>query len=364
MLDHSTVLSNVPKRDVSGKSKWKRAGKVILFSFLTLFLIIFLGIGVFFIRFPMFAKAAYNFVALPKNPISSGSGYVNILVMGKSGGSHEGSELTDSMLIISLPLEGMSKITTVSIPRDIWIPELRAKINSVYYWGKEGTPYFKVEETGGGISFAKKITGGVIGQQIDYGVVVDFSAFKDTVDAIGGIEVNVERGFIDKLYPIEGKENDMCEGDSTYACRYEEVVFDSGLQQMDGETALKFVRSRHAEGDEGTDIAREARQQKVIKSIENKIMSKDVLFSPGKIANIFDIAEKYVETDIDIPTAGILARLTYESRNNVSQNVLPEDLLVNPKPSKDYDNLYVFIPKAGNGKWEEIQNWFRVVNGD
>lgn len=277
--------------------------------------------------------------------------------MGKSGGEREGADLTDSMLIVSIPLE-KSQIVTVSIPRDLWVPTLRAKINSVYYWGKEGSPYFKVEETGGGMPFAKKITGDITGQPIHYGVVVDFSAFKDIVDAIGGVEVDVDTGFTDKFYPIEGREDDSCEGDSTFACRYEEITFNSGLQTMNGETALKFVRSRHAEGVEGTDIAREARQQKVIKSIENKIVSKDVLLSPEKISNIFRVAEKYIETDMNLPTAGTLARLAYESRDDISQNILPEALLVNPKPTKEYDNLYVFVPKAGNGKWEEIQNWY------
>lgn len=363
MLDHSTALFEVPEREVSDvespkpkKTKGKNIGKVTLYFFVALFLLILSGAGIFFVKFPLLAKAAYNFIVSPGSSINSDGGRVNVLVMGKSGGRHEGADLTDSMLIVSIPLE-KSQIVTVSIPRDLWVPALKAKINSVYYWGQEGTPYFKVEETGGGISFAKKVTGDILGQPTHYGVVVDFSAFRDIVDAIGGIEVYVDAGFTDKLYPIEGRENDICAGDPGFACRYEEITFSSGLQTMNGETALKFVRSRHAEGTEGTDIAREARQQKVIKAIENKIVSKDVLFSPKKISNIFMVAEKYVETDMDLPTAGVLARLAFESRDNISQNILPEELLENPKPSREYDNLYVFVPKAGNGNWKEIQNW-------
>ncbi|KKS05337.1 MAG: Cell envelope-related transcriptional attenuator [Candidatus Woesebacteria bacterium GW2011_GWA1_41_7] len=381
MLDHSTTHSRSRERDARNSEgvsftqikerpekeidKTKASfWKIILFVFLGVLILIILSVGILFYKYPLVAKAFYNFVVPSTDQITSKSGAVNILVMGKSGGIHEGADLTDTMFIVSIPFE-KSGISTVSIPRDLWIPDLRAKINSAYYWGKEGTSYYTVEETGGGISFAKKVAGEVSGQEIQYGVVVDFSAFKDIVDSIGGIEVNVENGFTDNLYPIEGKENDTCKGDEddslareTYACRYEVISFEAGVQKMDGQTALKFVRSRHAEGDEGTDIAREARQQKVIKAIKDKIMSAKVLFSPSAISKIFLIIEKYVETDVELPTAGDLARLAYDSSGDIHQNILPEALLEHPPTSPIYDNLYVLIPKTGNGKWEEIQKWF------
>ena len=277
--------------------------------------------------------------------------------MGKSGEDHDGADLTDTMMLISIPLV-KGDIKTVSIPRDVWVPELMAKINSAYYWGKYGSAYFSLQDTGGGISFAKRIVGQVIGQPVQYGVVIDFSAFKDIVDAVGGISIDVEHPFVDNFYPIEGRENDLCGGDKSFSCRYETVIFDSGVQTMDGETALKFVRSRHAEGDEGTDIAREARQQKVIVAIKNKVTEPKTYLSTKRISALLTIANKYVETDMSLPTAGIIARKTMESMNSVSQEKFPEDLVIVPKASPIYDNLYVFIPKAGNGNWEEIQKWF------
>lgn len=310
-----------------------------------------------FYKYPLLTKAAVNFIKTPVSQIPSDGERVNILIMGKSGGTHEGSDLTDTMILTSISLN-KNGIRLISIPRDIWIPEIRSKINSAYFWGKNGSAYFTTKETGGGISFAKKIVGEVTGQTVQYGVVIDFSAFKDTVDALGGIEVNVENSFIDKLYPIEGRENDLCGGDLTYACRYETVTFNSGIQKMDGETALKFVRSRHAEGPEGTDIAREVRQQKVIDAIKNKILQPKTFLSIKNIKALFSIADKYIETDISLPTAAVLARKTLDNMNNISQNTIPEDLLTVPPTSKTYDNLYVFIPKEGNGNWGEIKTWF------
>jgi LCP family protein required for cell wall assembly len=252
----------------------------------------------------------------------------------------------------------------VSIPRDIWIPEIRAKINSAYYWGKTGSPYFDNKSDGGGIGLAKKMVEEVTGQPVQYGVVVDFSSFKDIVDALGGVQVDVENTFTDKLYPIEGKENDICGGDPTFACRYETVTFSPGPQTMDGETALKFVRSRHAEGTEGTDIAREARQQKVIDAIKDKVVEPSTFLSPKVDLAMLGIAKKYIETDIDLPTAGTLLRFAAAGSKNIGQFLIPEDLLVNPPASNAYDNLYVFIPKAGNGKWEAIHSWFQEILGN
>lgn len=300
---------------------------------------------------------AYNFVTAPVERVASVDGRTNILVMGKAGGVHEGPDLTDTMILVSISSASPS-ITTISIPRDLWIPEIRAKINSAYYWGNQNTSYFgDLKNEGGGISFAKSIAAEVVGQKIQYGVVIDFSAFKDIVDALGGINVNVENSFTDKLYPIAGRENDLCGGDPTFGCRYQTVSFDSGLQKMNGDTALIFVRSRHAEGIEGTDTAREARQQKIIDAIKNKIIDPKVFLSPKVDLAMLNILKKYVQTDIDGPTAAILARVGLKAEKSVKQYLVPTDLLVNPQVNKTYDNQYVLIPKAGNGRWEEINKW-------
>ena len=322
-------------------------------------LFILLLITILFIKFPSVAKGINNFIQNDTSLLASHDEVVNILVMGKSGGKHDGADLTDTMILVSLSLRG-DNIKTVSIPRDIWIPEIRAKINSAYYWGKNGSPYINSVESGGGIGLAKKITQEVVGQPIQYGVVVDFSSFKDIVDALGGIEVNVTNGFTDKLYPIEGRENDLCGGDKSYACRYETITFDAGVQKMNGETSLKFVRSRHSEGTEGTDIAREARQQKVINAIKNKALEPKTFLSIKKDIAILKLVQKYIETDIDLPVAGALGREALDTSNKVTQLTMPEDLLVVPSNSRPYDNLYVFIPKAGSGNWSEVNKWFTL----
>src|SRR5258708_31476545 len=90
-------------------------------------------------------------------------------------------------------------------------------------------------------------------RSIDYATTLDFNAFKEVIDALHGITVDVKTEFTDTQYPIIGLEADNCNGDKTFACRYETITFKAGLQNMDSTTALKFVRSRHANGVEGND---------------------------------------------------------------------------------------------------------------
>lgn len=292
---------------------------------------------------------ARNFIFAPKAEIKSFHDYTNILILGKGGEGHEAPDLTDTIIFASVNLAKHS-IVLVSLPRDIWVPEIRAKLNSAYYWGNQ-------KGSGGGLIMAKSLVEEIVGQPVHYAVVVDFSGFKEMVDALGGVEVNVERGFVDYKYPIPGRENDECGGDPQLLCRYETVSFSAGRQLMNGETALKFVRSRNAQGDEGTDLARETRQQRVITAIEEKLLSMQVILHPKKLLAFSQALGSSVETDIDSQEVAVLGRRILEARKSVVSSVLPEDYLENPPTSPRYDNLYVFVPK--DGSWDKLHEWVK-----
>lgn len=292
-----------------------------------------------------------DFIFTPADKIQAFGGHTNILILGKGGQGHEAPDLTDTIIFASVSHKPASG-ALISIPRDIWIPEIRAKVNSTYYWGNR-------TQEGGGIILAKSSVEEIVGQPIHYGVVIDFTAFKQVVDVLGGIEVQVERSFVDEKYPIPGKENDECGEDPEFGCRYETIRFEKGLKTMDGEEALKFVRSRNAEGDEGTDIAREARQQKVVTAIKNKLLSRQILLSPNKLLALYDVARKNIETDIPAESGAIIARRILQAGGRISSFVLPESFLLNPPLSFRYDNLYVFIPQKGD--WTQVHTWIKCV---
>lgn len=323
-------------------------------------LCLFLGISLSFIAlillagyfvgrtlFAEYMNLASDFIFTPAEKVRSIGGRTNVLILGKGGAGHDAPDLTDTIVFTSVDHNNFS-LSYISLPRDIWIAELRAKLNSIYYWGNQ-------KEEGGGIILAKSTVEQILGEPVQYAVVVDFEGFKQIIDVLGGVEVEVENTFTDERYPVPGKENDECDGDPQYSCRYETIFFEKGKMFMDGETALKFARSRNAEGDEGTDFARAARQEKIISAVKNKLMSREIFLSPKKLIELKKVAERYIETDIDQSAFAILARRIIDSRERVSSRVLPEELLLNPPKSPRYDNLYVFVPQSGD--WEEIKKW-------
>lgn len=292
-----------------------------------IFLIIFTG-----------SVAAYTYYKLPK--IDS---ELSILILGTGGEGHTAPDLTDTIMQVVLNNEG-KKTSILSLPRDIWIPEIRAKLNTAYHYG--------------GFKMADESVSSITGIPINYAVVVDFTLFKDLIDVIGGIDVKVENSFIDQKYPIAGKEEDLCNGDKLYKCRYETLNINSGVQHMEGELTLKFVRSRNAKGDEGTDIAREKRQQKVIEAVKEKILSKDVMLKPSVLRKLYDVMISHIETDMDKNSAISIIKFLYESRNNIKFLSIPEDKIMVSQGEKKYDRQYVFVPKTGN--WKELQEWIKL----
>lgn len=267
---------------------------------------------------------------------------ISILVLGKGGEGHTAPDLTDTIMLVNLN-PNSKKITAISLPRDIWIPAIRAKINTAYHYG--------------GFEMAGESAYYITGIKPKFYVVVDFSLFKDLINSIGGVSVDVDNSFVDEKYPIEGKENDLCGGDKLYKCRYETLHFVQGKQLMNGETALKFVRSRNAIGDEGTDLAREARQQKIIEAIKNKLLSNEVLGKPKVIKKLYEVTSTHIETNIDMTFAISIARFVFESRNNINFLSIPEEFIKISQNDKKYDYQYVFMPVSGT--WNKFQEWLQ-----
>jgi LCP family protein required for cell wall assembly len=224
--------------------------------------------------------------------LASSEGRTNILLLGIGGGSHQGADLTDTMIVLSLDNASKSA-ALISIPRDIWSDTLKDKVNTAYHYGEE-------KQQGGGMLLAKVIAEDVIGIPIHYCLVIDFSGFKDIVDLLGGIDVNVSRAFTDNDYPILGKEHDTCPGDPTNRCVYETVHFDSGVQHMNGERALVYVRSRHAEGEEGGDFARNRRQQEILIAIKDKTVNPFRWVTLNRLSLFPGVVDRAIDTDMNI----------------------------------------------------------------
>lgn len=304
---------------------------------------------------------------------------VNLLILGIGGGKHEGPNLTDTIIFTTIDPRN-KKLTLVSVPRDLWVPDLKQKINYAYASGE-------AKQDGGGLILAKAVVEKILKQQVDYSIRIDFNGFIKAVDMIGGLDVAVENTFDDYEYPISGKEEDPCDrteeeildlteqiatgsatGQEAFPCRYEHLHFDKGPMHMDGETALKFVRSRHAEGIEGSDFARSQRQEKIIASFKDKVLSVDTFLNPVKVVSLVSILKDSIDTDIKQEEYADFIKLAKKMKGaTVSSAVVDagdEDsgrpgILMNPPISEEYKNTWVLIPRMGNGRYAEIQEYVK-----
>lgn len=280
--------------------------------------------------------------------LAQSEGWTNVLLLGRGGILNDTPDLTDSIVLAQISHTD-KRIVLLSIPRDVWVPEDNVKINHLYLLGKEKG---QLEA----FSKAKHAVTTITGLPIHYAAVVDYSGFESIIDAVDGIDVTIENTFTDYKFPIIGKENDECNGDKTYACRYEIITFTQGTEHMDGARALKFVRSRHSlDNQEGTDLARAKRQQQVITAMRKKMTSPSVLTSYKTLISVRDAALASVNTDMTSGEAASLARLALDSRDDMKSIVLGDEFLMSPPLSRAYGGQFVYLPKTGN--WDSVKKW-------
>lgn len=297
---------------------------------------------------------AFSLIKDPQEVLRSTKGRTNILLLGMGGASHEGAQLTDSIILASIDLSS-ADIVLLSIPRDIWINSLKTKINAVYYYGEQ-------KKEGGGLILSKSAVEEVIGQPVHYAMVIDFAGFKQAIDLVGGIDIDVPEAFEDFKYPIPGMEDAQPE-----ELRYEHLSFKAGLQKMSGEKALKYVRSRNAPGNQGTDFARSRRQQQVLTAFKNKVLSLETMLSPTKIKELAKTFSGSIKTDMEETEYLSIAKLAIQARNeNIrsasldaqNQEAEEEGLLFHPLPQK-YQGQWVLLGR--NETWEEVHEYVKSL---
>lgn len=283
--------------------------------------------------------------------------HVNILFLGIAGVDHEGPNLSDSIVVISYDLKA-NYLTTISIPRDVWSEALHDKINSAYAYGE-------AKKKGSGFVLAKAEVETIIGQPIHYGAAISFNQFEELINFLGNIDVNVEKTFDDFAFPISDVGESLSCGHSDseiqnftdsypseeeiwkyFPCRYKHVHFSAGVNNMDGQTALNFVRSRHAAGPEGSDFAREKRQQKVFEAIKNKLITFAKKPNLNQYKKLYDLMDKLIKRDISNQQVAIIFKNIIFKKNFAQEKiVLSEDFFINPESNLDrFNGLWVLVP--------------------
>jgi LCP family protein required for cell wall assembly len=271
-------------------------------------------------------------------------GRINILLTGIGGENHDGGQLTDTIMLLSLDTTD-KKVAMISVPRDLAVPIEgygSRKINSINAFAEKDTP------GSGGQAVADSFNK-YFNQPIDYYARVDFSGFSQFIDDLGGVDVNVEHQLDDYAYPIIGQEDNP-----NYYARYEHLRVMTGLQHMDGALALKFARSRHGINGEGSDFARAKRQQLVIEAVKAKLNVSSILLNPTLVTKTIANYQKHVSTNLESwEILRFWSLLKDVQKDQIINKVLddsPDNLLYS---SRGLDNAYILLPKAGN--FSEVQ---------
>ncbi len=188
-------------------------------------------------------------------------------------------ERADTIIFAHVP-KNKKKGYVVSIPRDTYvdIPAMgdyeggKDKINASYFFG--GAPLL--------VATVNQL----LGVKIDYPVVVDFKAIRELTDAVGGVDVVVEERVQDPR---------------------SKIVFEAGLQHLDGKTAEAYVRQRY--GLPGGDYDRQMRQQQFLFALLNQVTQTDVVTNPKKLDELLITATDNLTVDQSMPVQDIALSL-------------------------------------------------------
>jgi anionic cell wall polymer biosynthesis LytR-Cps2A-Psr (LCP) family protein len=303
----------------------------------------------------------------------------NILLLGYGGAGHDGGSLTDTMILAHIiPRE--NEVVLISIPRDMWVPipinekeEEMYKINHAYAVGIDDEKYpdkpDKYNGLSGGGLLAKEKVEEVTGLNVDHFIAVDFNGFRNIVNLLGGVNINVPYAFTDNYYPIKGEEDNTCgksnevivELEATlsaqllekeFTCRYETLSFEVGQQLMETEKALKFVRSRHSDVG-GGDFGRSLRQQQFLVGIKNELLK---VGSVPKLIPLLNTLSVNVLTDVSISDAtSLLLKQGNLPDVNITSVTLSTDNALTETVS--LDGQYILISNSGVNNWDSVHTF-------
>jgi polyisoprenyl-teichoic acid--peptidoglycan teichoic acid transferase len=273
-----------------------------------------------------------------------GDGRVNILVLGIGGPGHDGANLSDTIMVMSLDPQ-TKDVAMLSVPRDLYV-----KLPPV---ARYSTQYSKINAANayGGPEYAAKVVSGVIGVPIHYYVLVDFSGFKQAIDAVGGIDINVPAKLYDPEFP--------CDNDRGYC----PLSIAAGQQHMNGTVALRYARCRH--GICGGDFGRAARQQQVLVALREKAMQASTLTNPVKLTGLIDAIGSHVKTDMQINEIKKLASVakdinTSKITNKVLDTTGDASLLIDGTGMIPGAGS-IELPRAGNFDYSDIQDFVKNI---
>jgi LCP family protein required for cell wall assembly len=252
---------------------------------------------------------------------------VNILLLGRGGYENDAPYLTDSIMAVTID-PASNRVSMVSIPRDlvvrmnlqsdpnrVWVN----KINAAYE-----VPYTNIiccvasQYTGhdGGGHAAEHVVSNVTGLTFDRYIAVDFVAFRDMVNALGGVDICLSTNLDDLEYP-------------NYNNGYMPIHFKVGCQHLNGEQALEVARSRHAiQPEQSSDFGRARRQQDIMQAIKKKATTVNGF---SKAPQLLTALQNNITTDMSVSDM----RAVYDWGKNLPDTSIIRVALTAPAPATE-----------------------------
>lgn len=354
------MSDNKPKNTISQQSFFIINQKTIIQGFflgLLSFLVVIVLFAVWgglmlnnkYQLFLFFSKMSHqDLVSLAKTiqPKKYKNSQVNFLILGtdETENRPDFPQLTDSIILAQLDTS-TAQLTTLGLPRDLWIEPYKTKINALYEYGKERYPDQPQQ-------FPAEVISEMTQLNLDHTLVLSMEQIAGLVELVGGVLINVENGFIDDQFP----RNDVdIQVEHDPEKLYETVEFAPGPNLMNGETVLKYIRSRHSQDlTEGNDLARSQRQQQVLMAIINKLSQPDLHWKHPEVTG--SLVKFYQDNygdflPLDQVISMVLAmgkkvtQLQFNSLTLAEYPENPEGLIEHPLALRPYQNQWVYLVK-------------------
>lgn len=278
-----------------------------------------------------------------------GDGRVNILLMGRGGDGHDAPDLTDTIMLASIdPVN--KKAALLSVPRDLWVNipnEGDMKLNAAYevgkynYLGHISSSNSNRRAVDAGLALADQTIEKVLGIPIHYNMLVDFQAFKQAVNTVGGVKVDVPEQLYDPTMAWENGWNP--------------VLAKPGSQIFNGKKALIYVRSRET----SSDFARGERQRLVITALKNRVVTAGTLSNPLKISQLTSAFGNNVRTDLSVSDTMRLMDLLKSIVDSKVKSIGLSDDATSYVTTGNIGGQSVVLPKAGLFDYSAIQKFVR-----
>lgn len=281
-------------------------------------------------------------------------GRINVLLMGRGGGNHDGPDLTDTMMIDSIDVVN-HKSTLISIPRDLWVDipnQGTMKINAAFetgefkYLGKEAPGTTNKNAIQAGYDEVDQVVESVTGITVHYNVLVSFQAFQDAVNAVNGVSVKVPSNLVDPTMAWENHNSSL--------------LAKAGVDDFNGKQALNYVRSRETT----SDFARAQRQRAVLLALKNKVESLGTLSNPWKLTKLARAFGNNVKTDLTLKQSNRLYHIVKNVSDGNTSSIGLSDAPNNFVATGTLDGQSIALPTAGLFNYKGIQGYIRTLLKD